>query len=240
MNVLGTVIGIIALAIAPIAFLLWFFYTRDKLNPEPRGLILKIFLLGMLAAIPVVLIQWLLPLPRFWVAIAIVPIVAEIAKYCMVRWGAYDSAEFDEPVDGIIFAAVVGLGFATLENIVVLLLTYFTVTSVTVPGSGLPFSPLQAVLDLFAVRGLLGALGHALWSSFWGYGLGFTKFPDGHSKGLVGKGLLAAILSYALFNALALSPGLLPRLAMVLLLAISWFAVMRGMGRALEMSPLRE
>lgn len=236
MSVLSTVAGIIALALAPIAFLLWFFYTRDRLNPEPRGLILRVFLLGMLVALPLVLLQWLLPLPQFWLAVLLIPALAELGKYFVVRRGVYPSAEFDEPVDGIIFAAVAGLGYATLENVFTLLLTYFTISSVALPGVDLALSPLQAVLNLFAVRGLLGALGHALWSSFWGYGLGIAKFTPGN-QGLVRSGLLAAILSYALFNALALLPGMLPKLVMVLLVAISGFAVMRGIDRALALAP---
>lgn len=240
MSVFGTVIGIVALALAPIAFLLWYFYTRDKLNPEPRGLILKIFLLGLLVAVPVVLIQWWLPLSKVWVAIVIVPILAELGKYLVVRQGVYPSPEFDEPIDGIIFAAVAGLGFATLENSAVLLLTYFTITHITPAAGEVALSPLQAVLDLFAVRGLLGALGHALWSGFWGYGLGMAKFVGpGRSQRLVWKGLLAAMLTYALFNILALLPGLWPRLGMVLLVAISWFVILRGIDRALGMVPVR-
>lgn len=238
MSVFATVIGIIALVIAPIAFLVWFFYTRDKLNPEPRGLILRVFLLGMLVAIPVVLLQWLLPLPKLWMAILGAPILAELGKFAVVRQSVYTSPEFDEPVDGIIFAAVVGLGFATLENIAVLLLTYFTLANIAPTGADVALSPLRAVLDLFAVRGLLGAMGHALWSCFWGYGLGMGKFtPSSQAQSFVWKGLLAAILTYALFNTLALFPGIWPKLLMVLLLAGSWFIVLRGIDRTLAMTP---
>ena len=33
-------------ALAPSALLLWYFYKRD-VNPEPRGVLIKTFLLGM-------------------------------------------------------------------------------------------------------------------------------------------------------------------------------------------------
>jgi protease PrsW len=244
MTVFSTVLGLIALVIAPIIFLLWYFYTRDKLNPEPRGLIFKVFLGGIIAAAVVGLglgaLQGLTPVPKVWLVIAIVPVLAELSKYLVVRQGVYGSPEFDEPADGIIFAAVAGLGYATLENITTLLTTYFTVSQVTVPGAE-AISPLQAGLDLFAVRGLLGALGHGLWSSFWGYGLGLAKFlPPGRGQGLVPVGLLAAMLSFALFNAMALLPGLLPRLGMVALLAVSWFVVLRALDQALALSPKAE
>lgn len=244
MTVISTVLGLIALVIAPIAFLLWYVYTRDKLNPEPRGLVFKIFLGGIIAASIIGLglgaLQALTSIPKAWLAVGVVPVLAELGKYIVVRWGVYDSAEFDEPVDGIIFAAVAGLGYATLENITTLLLTYFTVSQVTVPGTE-AISPLQAGLDLFAVRGLLGAIGHGLWSGFWGYGLGLAKFlPSGQGQGLVRVGLLAAMLSFALFNAMALLPGLLPRLGMVALLAVSWFVILRALDRALALTPQLE
>ncbi|HEY9764292.1 MAG TPA: PrsW family glutamic-type intramembrane protease, partial [Trichocoleus sp.] len=88
------------------------------------------------------------------------------------------------------------------------------------------------------VRGLLGAMGHALWSCFWGYGLGVAKFaPSSQTQSFVWKGLLAAILTYALFNALAILSGVWPKLLMVALLAGSWFIILRGIGRALAMTP---
>lgn len=51
-KILASVVGLIALALAPLAFLAWFFYAHDTLAPEPQRLVLKIFLLGVLAFIP--------------------------------------------------------------------------------------------------------------------------------------------------------------------------------------------
>ena len=35
----------------------------------------------------------------------------------MLLWYAYRKKEFDEPFDGIVYAVMVGMGFATVENI---------------------------------------------------------------------------------------------------------------------------
>lgn len=237
MSAFGIVIGILALAFAPIAFLLWFFYTRDKLNPEPRGLILRAFLLGVVVAIPVLLLQRFLPLPRFWTAVMVVPVVAEMGKYLVVRWGLYPSEEFDEPMDGIIFAVMVGLGYATAENLGYLLLTYLKLTRMTLAG-GVPFPLVRAVFNLFAIQGLLNAPAHALWSSLWGYGLGLRKFAVTQDRGrFLSYGILAAIFAHAIFNALGLVPGLLPKLGMVILLGFTWVVVLRCMQQALAMTP---
>ncbi|WOD41225.1 PrsW family intramembrane metalloprotease [Nodosilinea sp. E11] len=238
-NMLASVVGIVALALAPLAFLLWFFYTRDKLNPEPRGLVMKIFGLGLLAFIPVFLVRQFVPLPPGVMAVVVVPILAELAKFGVVKRGVYFHPEFDEPVDGIIFAAAAGLGFATLQVMGSMLYAYFAVIRLgpgTAAGAAWP-----AVLTMFALQGLLAGPGHALWSSLWGYALGMAKFsgPPGRGAGLVGNGLLAAMASHATFNALALeSSWWLNRLGLVLVIGVLWFVVLRCLRYALSRSPL--
>ncbi|WP_197064722.1 PrsW family glutamic-type intramembrane protease [Leptolyngbya sp. KIOST-1] len=238
-NLLATAVGIMALALAPLAFVLWFFYTRDKLNPEPRGLVLRIFLLGVLAYVPVFLVRQVIPAPGWLMAIAIVPVLAELAKFGVVRWGIYDHPEFDEPVDGIIFAAAAGLGFATLEVIGSMLYAYFAVARLGVPGVAVNASAWAAVLNMFALKGLLTGPGHALWSSLWGYGLGLAKFSaPGQNRGLVRNGLLAAILAHAAFNALALEASWwLNRVGLVLVVGLLWVVVMRCLRYSLALTP---
>ena len=238
-NVLATVVGLVALALAPLAFVLWFFYTRDKLNPEPRGLVLKMFGLGLLGFIPVFLVRQVVPLPAWFMAVVVVPVLAELVKFWVVKAGVYDHPEFDEPVDGLIFAAATGLGFATLEVVGSVLYAYFNVAKLGLPGAAVDASAWTAVLAMFALRGLLSGPGHALWSSLWGYGLGLAKFsPAGQGSGLVRNGLLAAMLSHAAFNALALeSSWWLNRVGLVLVIAALWFVVMRCLRYALALSP---
>ncbi|MGF1567248.1 MAG: hypothetical protein ACFCVD_04100 [Nodosilinea sp.] len=53
------------------------FYTRDKLDPEPHGLVLRVFFLGLLAFIPAFLIRQFLPLPDWIIGLLVAP-VAEL------------------------------------------------------------------------------------------------------------------------------------------------------------------
>jgi RsiW-degrading membrane proteinase PrsW (M82 family) len=239
-NVLAVVVGIVALAIAPLAFFLWFFYTRDKLEPEPRDLVLKIFFFGLLASIPVLLVQYWIPLPYWLMGLVIVPILAELAKFLVVRVGVYNHPEFDEPLDGIIFAAAAGLGFATLGVIGSMLLAYFNVSRVGIPATATSMATFKAVLEMFAVQGLLAAPGHALWSALWGYALGLAKFLPSHAQTsrFVLQGLVAAMLAHAAFNALAMEPDWwLNRVGMVLLIAVLFWVVMVCIRKAEALSP---
>ena len=46
-------------AVVPSLLLLWYIYARDK-NPEPRGLLIKTFLLGAFICVPVVPVAMML------------------------------------------------------------------------------------------------------------------------------------------------------------------------------------
>ena len=119
---------ILSAAIAPALILLWYVYHKD-INPEPQRLVLKAFLYGALATFVSTLISGpLLTLGYFslepdsiWESIKIsflgAAIPEECAKLLMLWLLLRKSAEFDERYDGIVYAAAVGLGFATLENL---------------------------------------------------------------------------------------------------------------------------
>ena len=122
-----TLIGLV-LAVVPAAVWLGYFYRRDRLEPEPRTMVVGEFVLGLLVAtaigIPILeqvfdVGSWLFASPLVHLAggILIVGIVQEGLKYLTVRLSVYDSREFDERTDGIIYGTAVGLGFATALNV---------------------------------------------------------------------------------------------------------------------------
>ncbi len=121
------VVGVV-LALVPAAIWLAFFYQQDRLEPEPAGYVLGVFALGALlaAAVGVPLLDkvfrvgnWLFAdtLTTILGSILVVGFTQEFLKYAAVRFSVYNSAEFDEPTDGIIYATAAGLGYATVLNI---------------------------------------------------------------------------------------------------------------------------
>ena len=98
-------------------------------------MILKIFLFGMLATLPIIAFALWLELLGFFEIIArflVLPILIlifhiffwaaaeEILKYLVVRGKVLSDPEFDEPVDAILYMIIAGLGFAAAENILIL------------------------------------------------------------------------------------------------------------------------
>jgi len=137
----------ILLASAPAALWLWLFYRRDRWEPEPRLMVLLLFFLGALAAGPAYFVQLHLPGPAGPVfdLLVRVALVEEFFKIAPVLWFASRSSEFDEPMDGIVYAVAAALGFATVENVLyalrlgpsVLVFRAFTSTLAHVAFSGL-------------------------------------------------------------------------------------------------------
>ena len=118
----------VVLALVPAAIWLGVFYQQDRLEPEPKGFVLAVFVLGALlaAAVGVPLVEnvfhvsnWLYsdPLTTILGGILVVGFTQEFLKYAAVRYSMYNSAEFDEATDGVIYATAAGLGYATVLNI---------------------------------------------------------------------------------------------------------------------------
>ncbi len=165
--------GLLALAIAPGLVICLFIYFKDKYNKEPLGLMLLSFFMGMLAIVPAIIIQLALtkPVNRLMgegvmytavFAFLIVALSEEASKFLAFRLVPYRRKAFDDPFDGIIYSVMVGMGFATLENI-------FYVT--------------QHGLGTGILRMFLSVPAHATFAVLMGYHVGLAKFyPASRNK----------------------------------------------------------
>ena len=218
---------LLLLAIAPAVFWLWYFYHKDRYEPEPLSWILMVYILGIAVTIPAALVEGIfaLFLADFLITVLIAPIVEETGKYLVVRRTVYESVEFDEPVDGIVYAAAAGLGFATLENIIYV------------------FSALETSIEFAIQTGLVRALisvpGHVLFSAMWGYALGRARFMPGPGRpAVILGGLVLAITMHALFNFL-LYTTIGFALLVLIVVPVLWFIVQRRIDESLSKSAYR-
>jgi RsiW-degrading membrane proteinase PrsW (M82 family) len=181
---MSIVLQILLLSVLPGLIWVIFIYKTDKYEPEPTKQILKAYILGVLCVFPAVLLEGLFDIGSpYFMAIAVAPVVEETLKFLIFMIFFYHSKDFDEPLDGIIYACSIALGFATIENV-------FYV-----------FSALQynTAFEVASLRALLSIPGHFLFSALWGYAAGTVKFRLRHGVTL-GAGLLTAILLHAGFN----------------------------------------
>ena len=164
----------------------------DAKRPEPRSTLRRVAFAGALSAFPVILVGQLLrlasPDPGYaaapWMAFVIAAIPEETAKVVSMYLTAWRRPEFDERMDGIVYGARAGLGFALVENVAYLLLQ---------TGSS------GTYLSLFIGRAVLAVPAHAIWGGLMGYFAAIRRF-DGRGPGLVG-GYLLAVLLHGLYDA---------------------------------------
>src|SRR5688572_29177851 len=121
------VISLLALALAPGIAIGIYIYLKDKHEREPLSLLMISFLYGVLSTAVTLSIS--LPLDyivtineqnvvhQFGNAFFKVALVEEFSKFIFIRFILYNNKNFNEPFDGIVYACMVGMGFATLENI---------------------------------------------------------------------------------------------------------------------------
>ena len=118
---------ILALALAPTTAVMIYIYLRDRHEPEPLGLLAISFLYGGVSTMLTLLISFPVnaliftkaddDVHLFLNAFFKVALVEEFSKFFFVRFILFYNKNFNEPYDGIVYAVMVSMGFATLENV---------------------------------------------------------------------------------------------------------------------------
>ncbi|THE65086.1 protease PrsW [Salinadaptatus halalkaliphilus] len=205
-----------ALSVVPAGALAAFIWYTDVTTNEPLGLLVGTFVLAVLfatfaavvnsvtqpffQAIPIV--GWAL---FFYL---IVGPVEEIVKLLAVRVFAYRSDTFDAVIDGAVYGAIAGLGFAAIENAI------YISSTLLEAETGL----FTAATGIATVRALVGP-GHVIYSAIAGYYLGLAKFNPNDAGPLVVKGLLVAAFVHATYNT---TVGIVPDLLAMLYPALTF------------------
>lgn len=121
--------------ILPALIWLAFWLREDRKHPEPKGLIMRTFLFGMLT-VPIVLPfqkaidTWL---PGMVIgAIFLWAVLEEIFTFAAAYFGGLKTVADDEPVDPIIYMITAALGFVALENTLFILGPLFNGESIVV------------------------------------------------------------------------------------------------------------
>ncbi len=225
-------LGLVVLAVAPGLALLLFFCRRAP--KQPGSVIAVTFALGAAALVPAALVStalerftgWRPDTPNVLQALLgsllIVGLVEEAAKFTVVRFYCWQRREFDEPYDGILYAVVAALGFATVENI------YYVLAHGI--GTGV-------------ARALVAVPGHAFNGVLMGFFLGLARFAatEHHSDLLTGLGLGLAVMAHGLYDFIVFTVESTPVLVLLLLVfaALTWLIVLAAVRHHRSRSPYR-
>jgi protease PrsW len=118
---------IFGLSVIPCVLICILVFRLDKYDKEPLMPLIVAFVLGGCMTFPVVSIEkWLFsaiaPNPGVGELLLLtfvgIAFMEELAKYLCLRLASYPFAFFNEPVDGIVYAVMVSMGFAAMENVV--------------------------------------------------------------------------------------------------------------------------
>ncbi|GAA3977752.1 PrsW family intramembrane metalloprotease [Actinomadura viridis] len=190
----------LVLAILPIPLLVSLVLTLDRLEPEPPRMLVFSFMWGAGVAVLGALVfntlgMLYVTVPVFGEAKAHfvsatfgAPVVEELLKGAVLfgmLW--FRRNEIDGFVDGIIYAAMVGFGFAMMENV-----TYYARAFDQNGAEGL-----QAI---FVLRGIIAPFSHPLFTSMTGLGVAWAATHRTHRVLAPLLGLLAAMLLHGLWN----------------------------------------
>lgn len=191
----------LAAAVLPTMIYVVVFYWADRYEREPLWLTTVAFIWGAVPAVIVSLIgelllgwSWQTATPTlsgvFMEGTIIAPIVEELAKgVALLLIFLLMRHEFDGVLDGIVYGALIGFGFAMTENFLYFMSAY---------GEG-GYSQLTVVILL---RAVLFGLNHAFYTSLTGIGLGLARSAQSQAAkfGWIGIGLAAAIVVHGLHN----------------------------------------
>jgi len=179
---------LLALALAPGVAIGLYVYLKDHHEREPLGLLIKAFTFGILATLITLAVS--IPINHYFPlyeqdlfdqavhAFVLVAFVEELSKFIFVRGILYRNANFNEPFDGIVYSVMVGMGFATFENLLYVL------------DGGVS----TALLRMFTA-----VPAHASFAVLMGYFLGKAKFHH-QSKPYTLYALLVATLFHGMYD----------------------------------------
>ena len=175
------------IALIPLAYTIPAFIWLDRLEPEPRAMRWNAFLWGGGISVLVASVANEFTDASFGTTAALVisaPVAEEIMKSLGIL-GAAKRNQIDSPLDGVVYAGYVGLGFAMVENII-----YFS----------------QAIADddlglVFVMRGLFSPFAHPFFTLWVGLAIG-AAVQKGRSRRFAAvRGLFLAMALHASWNA---------------------------------------
>lgn len=160
----------VGIVLIPCAIWSFFFYLQDRVEPEPTHYVLAALFVGLALAkmfgIPCErsvahIDTWLYTSTRSLMlgSVFFVGVLHSALFYLGIRYGFYPARELDEPVDGVVYGAFIGSGYAAAQSITYLLahkgMTLFAI-AYTATTNILIYASIAALVGLFVGKAKFG------------------------------------------------------------------------------------
>jgi RsiW-degrading membrane proteinase PrsW (M82 family) len=220
-------IGVVLAAI-PVAPLIATYLWLDRYEPEPRSLLLLGLGWGAFVATSAALFlqafdAFALGSDQATQSVVVAPLTEEAAKgLFIVLLLVYRRAELDGVLDGIVYAGMVGIGFAFMENILYLSQAYI--------GDNNRAGGIEQAVFTFVVRGVFSPFAHPFFTAFTGIGVGIAVSSRNRVLQVAAPvvGYLLAVSAHALWNGSLLLNSGSGVVATYLVLMVPAFLVLAG------------
>ncbi len=225
---------ILSLALTPILIIILFVYFQDKYSREPTLTLFVTFILGIVSVIPAALIEniyeWTINLKagdNIWVTIVYafigVGLTEEFFKFLFLRLYIYKNKNFSEPMDGVVYAVMVSMGFAALENIF-----YVFIFSDDPMGTAI-------------ARSLTAVPAHACFGVIMGLYFGYARFTFAKKRfRLLSKAVILAALAHGIYDVFLFIGCPLCPILTILCLIVFIIISLRIISRFKRISPFKK
>lgn len=154
---MDTMALIIFLAYAPSLALLWYFYNKDKYEPEPKKYVILTFAYGAIVSVFIAVffesIIFMYVHSSILTVALVAALVEEPSKAYVIRV-PYNAKQMDGIMDGVVYGVAAGLGFAATENL---------------------FYGIGYGAGISVIRALLTPIAHGVWTATIGVALGMKS-----------------------------------------------------------------
>ena len=219
-----------ALAIAPVLICLFYIYIRDKYEKEPWRLLAIGVVIGSVLTFPIMqgagFMMRFLPVTgqlgeAFYTSFAVAALVEEGFKFAALFFLTWRNHNFNERMDGIVYAVFISLGFAGVENWLYV------------------FSPHLGGLETAFLRAVVSVPGHGFFGIMMGYYFALAKFEPRKKGRHLAAAFFAPWVVHGVYNTILLSGHAYYLVVFVPFLLMLWRGGFRRIRAHLAASPFK-
>jgi len=219
-----------ALAVAPVIICLAYIYIRDKYEKEPWRLLVVGLITGGLMTFPIMqaggAVMALMPVTghmgeALFSSFAVAAFVEEGFKFIALFFLIWRSRQHNEPMDGIVYAVFVSLGFAAAENWLYV------------------FSPHLGGLQTAVMRAAISVPSHGFFGIIMGYHFALAKFEPQKKARHMAAAFFAPLMAHGAYNTILLSGHAYYIVVFIPFLVLMWRGGFRKIKAHLAASPFK-